>query len=69
MANIASGSNLVLKRVEEPEFGDIGDSPDIQQQRFSTYTPTFTKNEVTDPTVNGNRQDTETRFTTRELAF
>lgn len=69
MANIASGSNLVLKRVEEPDFGDIGDSPDIQQQRFSTYTPTFTKNEVTDPTVNGNRQDTETRFTTRELAF
>ncbi|PME16786.1 hypothetical protein BCV44_13365 [Vibrio cyclitrophicus] len=66
-AKIASGSNLILKRSKEPSFGDAGE--DNLQQRFSTYTPTFTKNEVTDPTVNSNRQDTETRFTTRALSF
>ncbi|CAH6849766.1 Major tail protein [Vibrio crassostreae] len=66
-AKIASGSNLVLKRSKEPSFGSPG--TDNLQQRFTTYTPTFTKNEVTDPTVNGNRQDTETRFTTRALSF
>lgn len=66
-AKIASGSNLVLKRSREPDFGTPGTV--IHQQRFTTYTPTFTKNEVTDPTVNSNRQDTETRFTTRALTF
>ncbi|CDU05788.1 hypothetical protein VCR14J2_390386 [Vibrio coralliirubri] len=66
-AKIASGSNVILKRVFEPTFGVAGD--EIEQQRFTTYSPSFTKNEATDPTVNGNRQDTETRFTTRELTF
>ncbi|WP_394239870.1 phage tail tube protein [Vibrio astriarenae] len=65
----ASGSNLILKRVEEDEFGNLPDDPETFQHRFSTYTPDFTKNEVVDPTVNSNRQDTEVRFSTRDLSF
>lgn len=67
MARIASGSNLILKRAKEITFGVAGTV--IDKQRFSTYTPTFTKTETTDPTVSGNRQDTETRFTTRNLSM
>ena len=69
MSKIASGSNLVLKRVREAEFGKLPNTPVIEQQRFTTYTPTFTKNEVVDPTVTGNRQDIHQRFTTAETAF
>lgn len=69
MAKIASGSNLVLKRVRETKFGETPSVPAVFQQRFTSYTPTFTKNEVADPTVTGKRQAIHQRFTTAETSF
>lgn len=68
-SKIASGNNLIMKTVRESEFGKLPTTPVIKQQRFTTHSPSYTKTENNDPTVNSNRQDTDVRFTTRNLSF